>query len=330
MFAKLVGRYKRWRQQRRFVRELISGAREIDAAENARQSWAGLLAAEDPGGSSNSGAEEEETLSERMPLPAPAPEAISNAAEFVALWTPTWYAMDQKIARTEHKTLHFFTSVPEHVRSRLVHFSGEEYAAVFSSGSRKDRGWYELDGEIVSIENSELGEIASVRPAGFDYVVTLASGDEILVDAEENPGTIHGSERMISDWTMRIVVRPARDARHKLEDRVRLFIARKFEREPAQIPRDWDLVSYLRIYGNSVRDLVEQFGGEFQVDVTGFRWFYHTGPPGCLPRWLFRNRWWLQAPDVPIRLTDLVKSAETHTWAITYPTRRDRKPNDRV
>lgn len=46
----------------------------------------------------------------------------------------------------------------------------------------------------------ELGEIRGILAIGLDYSIYLANGAVIIVNAEENPGEIFGSQYTVSQW----------------------------------------------------------------------------------------------------------------------------------
>src|SRR5258707_992365 len=93
-----------------------------------------------------------------------------------------------------------------------------------------------------------------------------------------------------------------------LHDRVRTFVAKSIGVSPERIQADTDIVGDFGAYGDDVWDMIEAFGKEFSVDLTGFRWYHHSGPEGCNPLWLFYRPWWARKPHIAIRLSDLVES----------------------
>jgi Protein of unknown function (DUF1493) len=105
----------------------------------------------------------------------------------------------------------------------------------------------------------------------------------------------------------------------ELEARIRSFVRKTLGMDAARLTLETDIVDDLRIYGDDVWDLVEAFGKEFQVDVSAFRWYHHTGPEGCNPLWLIFKPWWARKTHVSIRLSDLVESVQQQRWSIVYP-----------
>jgi Protein of unknown function (DUF1493) len=82
---------------------------------------------------------------------------------------------------------------------------------------------------------------------------------------------------------------------------------------------DTDVVAQGKIGGDDLWDFIEEFAEEFQVDMTGFRWYHHSGPEGCNPIWLLFPPWWVGKTQIPIRVGDLIRSAQARVWSIEYP-----------
>ena len=106
-----------------------------------------------------------------------------------------------------------------------------------------------------------------------------------------------------------------------LESRIRTLIIRQTGISPEKITAETDVVDDLRIYGDDVWELFEAFGKQFSVQMDGFRWYHHTGLEGCNPLWLLFKPWWAKKTYVPVRLGDLVASAQQGVWAVRYPER---------
>jgi hypothetical protein len=61
---------------------------------------------------------------------------------------------------------------------------------------------------IQSIFHPQLGAVESIDTDGFDYRITLRSGEVIEVDAEEHAGTIHDAPLRVTDWAFLVDVHP--------------------------------------------------------------------------------------------------------------------------
>ena len=55
------------------------------------------------------------------------------------------------------------------------------------------------------MEHAELGQLLRVDTWGLDYILYPADGEEVVVDAEEQPGLVHsGWPSIINDWTIHV------------------------------------------------------------------------------------------------------------------------------
>jgi hypothetical protein len=61
---------------------------------------------------------------------------------------------------------------------------------------------------IVSIWHFSLGSIRGISTKGLDYTLTLEDKTTLLVNAEEEPGHIAGSDRQIDDWAFVVELEP--------------------------------------------------------------------------------------------------------------------------
>jgi hypothetical protein len=111
----------------------------------------------------------------------------------------------------------------------------------------------------------------------------------------------------------------------ELELRIRFFVADALGVKASSITGATDLIDDLGTYGDDVWELIGDFSEEFKVDITGFRWYHHTGPEGCNPFWLLFKPWWARKTHVPVRLSDLASSVRLGKWAIPYP-EHEREP----
>jgi hypothetical protein len=110
--------------------------------------------------------------------------------------------------------------------------------------------------------------------------------------------------------------------------RVISFVAKERAIRPERITLDTTLWCDLGADGADGWDLIDAFGKEFEVDLSGFDPTKHFGPeasatPASLLTWLIEE--WLLKRDphevwgiAPITIRDLIESAEKKHW-ITSP-----------
>ena len=55
---------------------------------------------------------------------------------------------------------------------------------------------------IAAIEHRELGALQRIDTDGLDYIFYPVAGDEVVVNAEEAPGSPYDKSLDIGDWTV--------------------------------------------------------------------------------------------------------------------------------
>ena len=115
-----------------------------------------------------------------------------------ALWVPGWYELDQSIAVGQRDRFWFFVEPPLEVQdASTVDF------VFFNQLIAADNCQIRI-GTILQIEHPALGTLQRVLAEGLDYSFVRADGDEILVNAEEEPGACLDPRWSISDWSVRV------------------------------------------------------------------------------------------------------------------------------
>lgn len=100
---------------------------------------------------------------------------------------------------------------------------------------------------------------------------------------------------------------------------VRLMIADMHGCAPGNRDTTTALQDDLQLYGDDIHDLVDELAKRFGVDISSYRWYHHTGPEGFNPLSVIFRPWWHDASRIPIRVTDLVRSAQNGAWDFDYP-----------
>lgn len=103
-------------------------------------------------------------------------------------WNPSWYELDQSIAVGD--TGYFYL---------------QKDAQTFANGP-VSTGDQKVEATILGITHPILGPISRILTAGLDYSFVLENGEVILVNAEEEPGTIYDQQLHIDDWSMDVDV----------------------------------------------------------------------------------------------------------------------------
>lgn len=81
------------------------------------------------------------------------------------------------------------------------------------------------------------------------------------------------------------------------------------------------------VYGDDMDELMIAYAKTFNVDLSGFLWYFHTGEEGINLSGLFvpKSR---GIPEIPITIGMLHRFAESGRWTIEYPPHT--KPRPRV
>lgn len=106
----------------------------------------------------------------------------------IVRWEPGWYELDQSIVVGDIDL--FYLSKD---KSRFANgFAGDDD--------------YEVRAEVLSIHHPDLGDIKGIIAIGLDYTIYLGDGGEIIVDAEECPGEIEGSQYIVNQWNFDVEI----------------------------------------------------------------------------------------------------------------------------
>lgn len=95
------------------------------------------------------------------------------------------------------------------------------------------------------------------------------------------------------------------------------FIEEKTGLRPSS--KQTDIVSEMSIWGDDVSELLEAFAARYDVDMSNYLWYFHTGDEGTnILSFIFKppNQ---RVQRIPITPGLLIKSAESHHWQVAYP-----------
>ena len=122
-------------------------------------------------------------------------------AKQTALWVPGWYELDQTLALDERQKLWFFQSPPEEI---------------FNGGTTPDFVFFnQLDSttncqvrfaKVVEMVHPQLGPLARIDTDGCDYLFFPVDGEEIVVNAEEDPGKTYDEKLKVEHWTVNVTL----------------------------------------------------------------------------------------------------------------------------
>lgn len=134
---------------------------------------------------------------------APTPESANT--QTIALWRPAWHELDQTLILDLRQKYFFFTSSASDSEKEDTDQPATAPLRFFNG---VDPG---MDGEVrfakvIKIEHAVIGELLRVDTFGLDYILYPVGSEEIVIDAEEEPGAIRSGASGIDDWTMQVTL----------------------------------------------------------------------------------------------------------------------------
>ena len=116
----------------------------------------------------------------------------------LALWSPGWYELDQSVAVGNRQRFWFFQNPP----ADLDH--AESFDFVFFNENSTSSNVQVREANVVSIEHEQLGKLSRIDAEGLDYTFTQENGKNVVVNAEEDPGTVYDAPLIILDWSVQV------------------------------------------------------------------------------------------------------------------------------
>jgi len=121
----------------------------------------------------------------------------TETSELTALWTPGWYELDQTLVLGERQKYWFFQTPPDECVS-----GAENLDLVFYNQLDSTQNCSVRYAKILEMHHPELGFLLRVDTDGLDYIFFPVEGEEIVVNAEEEPGATYDDKADISDWSV--------------------------------------------------------------------------------------------------------------------------------
>lgn len=125
---------------------------------------------------------------------------MSNSDQQVAIWTPGWYELDQTLVLGQRQKFWFFDSVTDSMSGS----DGDETGLVFFNKSDTSENCVARFARIDEMHHAQLGAILRVDTDGLDYIFFPVEGEEVIVNAEEEPGQAYDLGESISDWSIHV------------------------------------------------------------------------------------------------------------------------------
>ena len=116
-----------------------------------------------------------------------------------ALWTPGWYELDQTLVLGERQKYWFYQSPPASCLE-----SSPNVDLVFFNQLDSSQNCNVRYAKIVEMTHPQMGKLLKVDTDGLDYIFFPFDGEEVVVNAEEEPGVAY--DRCVSDGDWSVIV----------------------------------------------------------------------------------------------------------------------------
>lgn len=131
---------------------------------------------------------------------------MSDSDQQTAIWTPGWYELDQTLVLGQTQKFWFFETLPDSV-SQTEQAGGDPGASLmFFNKSDTSENCVARFARIDEMHHPQLGSILRVDTDGLDYIFFPVEGEEVIVNAEEEPGLAYDLDPPISDWSIGVTL----------------------------------------------------------------------------------------------------------------------------
>ena len=113
-----------------------------------------------------------------------------------ALWIPGWYELDQPLAVGIRDRFWFYQNPP------MDFPDVESFDYVFFNQMVSSANCQVRYATIAAIDHPVVGPLLRIDTDGMDYIFYPENGNEIVVNAEEQPGKIYDPSDDVSDWSL--------------------------------------------------------------------------------------------------------------------------------
>ncbi len=100
---------------------------------------------------------------------------------------------------------------------------------------------------------------------------------------------------------------------------IKSFIEKKVGCDEDEITESIDIEEDLGCWGDDFHELIDEYSKTFHVDMTTYRWYFHTGEEGNSLGGLVIKAPYERVNRIPITPTILLDSANAGKWLISYP-----------
>jgi hypothetical protein len=126
---------------------------------------------------------------------------------YTAIWTPGWYELDQSLVLGELQKYWFFNFPPQ-CEASLGESNQFPCDLLFFNQLDSSENCCVRYARIQQMVHPQLGPLMKIDTDGLDYIFYPVEGEEVVVNAEENPGEIVNPqwEMTIEDWSVLVTL----------------------------------------------------------------------------------------------------------------------------
>lgn len=82
---------------------------------------------------------------------------------------------------------------------------------------------------------------------------------------------------------------------------------------------DVDICKELKVSGNDFHEMIDDFGRIYNVDMSGYLWYFHTDEEGLNLGGIFFKPPYLRVKRIPVTPRMLAEFIEIKEWNVAYP-----------
>ena len=129
---------------------------------------------------------------------------MSDSDQQTAIWTPGWYELDQTLVLGQRQKFWFFQTIPDAVSQTDQVEGSDGEGLVFFNKTDTSENCVARFARIDEMHHPQLGAILRVDTDGLDYIFFPVEGEEVIVNAEEEPGLAYDLDQPISNWSIHV------------------------------------------------------------------------------------------------------------------------------
>lgn len=138
-----------------------------------------------------------------------------------ALWVPGWYELDQTLVLGQRQKLWFFITPPNDALNNDMSINDPSGSDASDNGPTPDFVFFnQLDSTtncqirfatVVEMLHPQIGPLQRIDTDGCDYLFFPVDGEEIVVNAEEEPGQVYDDRLTIDQWVVNVTLEEVSD-----------------------------------------------------------------------------------------------------------------------